>query len=107
MLENLKNILLPALLLVLSAITTQAHAEGNVNISEFAFSPAAIEVPAGSQVTWTNQDQASHSIVSDTGGFPSDTLKQGDRFSHTFSAAGTYKYHCGLHKYMTGTVVVK
>ncbi len=109
MFKNLGSIFLPALMLTLSATTTQAHADGSVSISGFAFSPAVIEVPAGSPVTWTNQDKASHSIVGDTssGDFSSDVLKQGDHFSHTFSLTGTYKYRCGFHKYMTGTVVVK
>ncbi len=27
-------------------------------------------------------------------------------YQHTFSAAGTYPYHCSIHSVMTGTVVV-
>ncbi len=107
MLKNLKHIPLSVSLFALSAMAMQAHADGSIAISSFAFSPAVIEVLVGSQVTWTNQDKASHSIVGDAGGFTSDTLKQGDSFKHTFKTAGTYKYHCGFHKYMTGTVVVK
>ncbi len=107
MLKNLKKILLPAALLMLSVAALQAHADSSVTISAFAFSPATVEVPIGSQVNWINQDKASHSIISDTDSFSSDTLKQGDSFNHTFNTAGTYKYHCGFHKYMTGTVVVK
>ena len=107
MLKTLKNILTSTSLLVLSAVAMQAHADGSIAISSFAFSPAVIEVPVGTQMTWTNQDKASHSIVGDADGFTSDTLKQGDSFKHTFNTAGTYKYHCGFHKYMTGTVVVK
>ncbi|MHB1332629.1 MAG: cupredoxin domain-containing protein [Sulfuriferula sp.] len=107
MLKTLKNMLTSASLLALSAVAMQAHADGSIAISSFAFSPAVIEVPVGTQMTWTNQDKASHSIVGDADGFTSDTLKQGDSFKHTFNTAGTYKYHCGFHKYMTGTVVVK
>ena len=107
MLKTLKNMLTSASLLALSAVAMQAHADSSIAISSFAFSPAAIEVPVGTQVIWTNQDKASHSIVGDADGFTSDTLKQGDSFKHAFNTAGTYKYHCGFHKYMTGTVVVK
>ena len=105
--KTLKNILVSASLFALSAMAMQAHADDSVAISSFAFSPAVIEVPVGSPVTWTNQDKASHSIVGDIDGFSSDVLKQGDSFKHTFKTAGTYQYHCGFHKYMTGTVVVK
>lgn len=107
MLKSLKNSLLLAALISLSAVTLHAYADSRVAIFTFAFAPASIEVPVGSQVTWTNQDKVNHSIVGDAGGVASDTLKQGDSFSHTFSVAGTYKYHCGFHKYMTGMVVVK
>jgi plastocyanin len=28
-------------------------------------------------------------------------------FSYTFNNAGTYPYHCSIHTYMTGTIIVK
>jgi plastocyanin len=36
----------------------------------------------------------------------SSMLMQNQSFSHTFDAAGTYKYHCKPHPFMQGTVTV-
>ncbi len=96
----------PVLVLVVVSCSAMG-ADMGVNIIQFAFAPATVEVPAGTKVIWTNQDKAHHSVISDTGLFGSSPLKQGEKFSHTFSGAGTYAYHCGYHAYMTGVVVVK
>lgn len=79
-----------------------------VPISNFAFSPSSVSVRAGQTVTWVNQDSATHDVTS-TGGpaqFASGPLAQGQSFSQTFSAPGTYSYFCSIHPQMTGTVTV-
>ena len=87
--------------------TAAPPAANEVVIKNFAFVPATITVKAGTTVTWVNEDPAAHNIVADHGSFPSSQdLSQGDKYSHTFNTAGTYRYICGLHTYMTGTVVV-
>ena len=79
-----------------------------VAIANFAFSPLDAEVPAGTKVTWTNNDDASHNVqdLSELNTPISPEMKKGDTFSITYSKPGTYKYVCGLHTYMTGTVTV-
>jgi hypothetical protein len=48
-----------------------------------------------------------HDITADTQGlFDSGSLAPGGTFSHTFTAAGTYHYHCSIHPSMTGIIVV-
>jgi plastocyanin len=76
-------------------------------IKNFAFSPASVTVAVGSTVTWTNQDAASHTVTADDGSFDSKVIGTGASFSETFSKAGTYTYHCSIHKSMTATVVVQ
>jgi plastocyanin len=77
-------------------------------IANFAFGPPTITVHAGTAVTWTNGDEDPHTVVADTaGGFKSQALDTGDTFTQTFSTPGTYAYHCGLHPYMKGKVVVQ
>ena len=77
-----------------------------VTIVKFAFSPETITVPVGASVTWTNQDLDTPHIVafSDQS---SPKLDKGATWSRSFSTPGTYTYKCGVHPYMTGTVVVK
>ena len=77
-----------------------------VTIQNFAFIPASVTVPAGTTVTWTNQDSAPHQVASDTGAFSSITLGQGGKYSFTFTSPGTYPYHCSIHTFMKGTITV-
>lgn len=86
---------------------TTARAADEVLIRGFVFVPRTITVRAGTTVTWLNQDTAVHNIVADHGAFPSSpNLNQGAKYSHTFNTPGTYRYICGVHTFMTGTVVV-
>ncbi len=76
-------------------------------IKSFAFAPEEIKVKAGTEVTWRNEDSVSHTVVSDSGDFESSTLRKGEEFSFTFSEAGEYSYHCGIHPSMKGKVIVE
>lgn len=76
-----------------------------VEIREFAFSPAELEIGAGETVEWTNADTVAHTVSGD--GWDSGQLSQGQTFSRVFDTAGTYAYSCSLHPAMKGTVTVK
>ena len=82
-------------------------AETEVNIDQFTFYPQRITVKAGTTVTWTNEDDDSHTVASSSKLFKSKALDTGDKFSFTFTTPGTYAYICSVHPYMTGTVVVE
>jgi plastocyanin len=77
-----------------------------VFIQGTAFSPATITVAAGTTITWTNKDSFNHTVTSNSPLFDSGAMGNGGTFSYTFTAAGTYPYHCSLHLSMTGTVIV-
>ena len=77
-----------------------------VTIQNFAFNPSSVTVSAGGTVTWTNRDQATHTVTSDTGAFTSNNLVTGNSYSFTFTTPGTYRYHCSIHTGMMGTVIV-
>ena len=91
--------------------TTQQGQEQTVEvkIDNFSFSPATLTVVAGSTVTWINRDDIPHTVVSsdDPRAFKSKALDTDDRFSFTFTKAGTYSYFCSIHPKMTGKVVVQ
>jgi plastocyanin len=78
----------------------------NIAITNFAFNPADITVPAGTTIIWTNMDGVAHTVVADDGSWKSENIAQGDTYSHTFSQAGIYLYHCGVHPSMTGKITV-
>jgi plastocyanin len=69
------------------------------------FTPAAIQVPAGTSVTWRFEDGfVPHDVKAD--GFSSGEPRRKGTFTHTFAQPGTYAYHCTVHDGMTGRVVV-
>lgn len=82
--------------------------QSGVSIKNFVFDPADITVKVGETVTWVNNDSAPHTIVSDPNGaiFMSENLGQGQKYSFTFSQAGDFPYHCGLHPNMIGKITV-
>jgi plastocyanin len=78
-----------------------------VDIKGFAFSPATVNVPIGTTVTWTNNDSTTHTVTSSTGAFSSGNLANGATYSFTFTAVGDFEYHCSIHTSMVGHVIVK
>lgn len=74
-----------------------------VAVRDNLFAPAAIEVPAGTTVTWTWEGRHSHNVVGN--GFESPVQTSGT-FARTFDAAGVHDYECTLHGGMRGSVVV-
>ena len=81
--------------------------DAEVDIDQFTFLPQRITVKAGTTVTWINEDDVPHTIVSSSKVFKSKALDTADKFSFTFTTPGTYDYFCSLHPHMTGAVVVE
>jgi plastocyanin len=77
-----------------------------VEIGDFAFSPAGVEVGTGSEVTWRNVDPTAHTVTARDGSFDSGTVDAGSTFSTTFEEGGTFRYFCQIHPTMQGTVRV-
>lgn len=79
-----------------------------VKIDNFSFTPMTVTVAVGTTVTWTNDDDVPHTIVSDdTKMFKSHALDTGEHFSYTFTKRGKYSYFCSVHPRMTAEVVVQ
>ncbi|MGZ4902541.1 MAG: plastocyanin/azurin family copper-binding protein [Halobacteriota archaeon] len=74
---------------------------------DFAFQPATMTAPRRATVMWRNDASITHPVTSNTGAFSSGNLSPGMTFTHQFSQAGTYQYHCSIHPSMTGTIVVQ
>jgi plastocyanin len=85
---------------------TAVPTESRASIAEFAFKPDTIMVPVGTTVTWENNDDIPHTVVSLDHTFRSPALDTHDKFSFTFNKAGTFEYFCSLHPNMTAKIVV-
>ncbi|HET6576764.1 MAG TPA: plastocyanin/azurin family copper-binding protein [Gemmatimonadales bacterium] len=80
----------------------------SVTVGNNFFSPVDISVPAGSTVTWTwAAGDTTHNVTFDDGSATSPTQTSGN-FQRTFTAPGTFAYHCSIHgaALMHGTVTV-
>ncbi len=86
--------------------TAADDAAAVVSIRDFAFGPTCIEVPAGTSVGWTNDDGAPHGIAFDDGSPGEELLFPGKRFNRRFDQPIVVTYHCTVHPYMTGSIVV-
>ncbi len=83
-------------------------ATSEVNLPpSYRFDPAAITVPDGTTVTWTNNDNFTHNVrLLDDGG-EILALPPGESVSFTFTGSGEHRYDCSFHPNdMTGVVVV-
>jgi len=78
-----------------------------VRVDNFTFGPDTLTVPANSTVTWVNKDDVPHVIASNDGLFKSKALDTDDKYSYTFTKAGTYAYYCSIHPKMVGKIVVQ
>jgi plastocyanin len=84
-----------------------APESAEVKIDNFTFAPQSMTVKAGTTITWINEDDIPHTVAATGKAFKSKVLDTDDKFSFTFTTAGTYEYFCSLHPHMTGTIVVQ
>lgn len=79
---------------------------GPIVMDNIAFMPSQIEVSVGTSVEAVNEDGVAHTWTSDDDRWDSGNLSPGERFSHEFTEAGTFEFHCQIHPQMTGAVTV-
>jgi len=90
-----------------SASDQPSSPNADVKIDNFSFGPQTVTVPVGATVTWTNRDDTPHTVVSTEGVFKSKVRDTDEKFSYTFTKAGTYPYYCSLHPKMIGQIIVQ
>jgi plastocyanin len=72
----------------------------------YRYDPKVIEIEAGETVTWTNEDNFTHTVQVD--GQEDHKVEQDESVSIAFDTPGTYHYVCTLHRQdMDGEVIVR
>lgn len=87
-------------------LAAAAPPASTVDIAKFAFGPKEITITPGTKIVWTNHDETPHTVTSDDKSFASKGLDTDDKFEHTFTSEGDFRYTCTLHPFMTGIVHV-
>lgn len=77
-----------------------------VDIKDFTFQPDVLRVPAGTTVMWINRDNDPHTVTSQDGKFDSGIMRKDSVYKYTFNCPATYQYHCSIHPFMHGKVIV-
>jgi plastocyanin len=112
---TLHRLLLPAAVLAATLVAASCGGAGTstpvatteVSMAKsYRFDPKTIEIKAGDTVTWTNDDNFTHTVRLD--GQEDHKVERGESVSITFADPGTYDYVCTLHsKDMDGEVIVR
>ena len=104
------NRYISAFVIGVTAIVMTAYSLGaenlSVKITDFSYAPEVITVKVGTTISWTNDDNAPHTITGDDNSWDSGRVKKNETYSHTFDKAGTFEYHCAYHSSMKGSVIV-
>jgi plastocyanin len=83
----------------------QASGAKTVDISHFEFHPPTLNVAKGTRVVFSNSSGTAHTAT-DKGVFNSGRIKPGRSFAVRFEHEGTFRYHCEIHPFMHGKIVV-
>jgi plastocyanin len=89
-----------------AAATSAAPPASQITIKDFMFAPASLTIKAGTTVTWLNEDEEPHTVVS-AGLFRSKAIDTKETFTFTFEKPGEYHFVCTIHPQMMGTVIVQ
>lgn len=82
-----------------------ASAAKSVQIKDFAFKPATLKVGRGSRVAFDNASDVPHTATS--GSFDTKRIAPGQSAAVQFNKRGTFAYHCKIHPFMKGKIVVE
>lgn len=107
--NRFRLLLLVVVVVLITAVPASANspdANFRVRIVDFAFRPRVIMGNVGDTVIWKNFGGDSHTSTSTTGVWDSGTLDPGETFAHTFDTAGSFRYFCEPHPFMTGRVII-
>lgn len=91
-----------------SAPVTAADGAVQVTMKGIAYNPKTVAVRPGQKITWVNDDDVLHDVVSTSGErIESELFSNGKSFSFTPTRVGTIAYVCTIHPGMEGTVEVR
>jgi plastocyanin len=76
-----------------------------VDISNFKFHPGTLAVGKGARVVFSNSSGTAHTAT-DKGAFDTGRIKPGHAAAVRFEQQGTFSYHCKIHPFMHGKIVV-
>jgi plastocyanin len=86
--------------------TAAAGASKTVSIVSFAFKPGTLKVKRGARVSFSNTSNTTHTATR-AGSFDTKRIAPGKSKTVQFNKRGTFAYHCKIHPFMKGKIVVE
>jgi plastocyanin len=83
----------------------RASGSNTVTISNFEFTPKTLRVSKGARVIFSNSSGTTHTAT-DKGVFDTGHIRGGKSATVRFGQKGTFAYHCKIHPFMHGKIVV-
>ncbi|MDX6588936.1 MAG: hypothetical protein QOI84_210 [Solirubrobacterales bacterium] len=88
-----------------SGEVAQASGTETVDINHFAFHPPTLTVTRGTRVAFVNSSKITHTAT--RRGFFNHRIKPGTTAFVRFGQTGIFAYHCTIHPFMRGKIVVE
>ena len=85
--------------------TATASGAKSVDIDHFAFHPQTLRIKKGGKVAFVNSSPVAHTATG--GGFDTRRIKPGKTKVVQFGQKGAFAYHCKIHPFMKGKIVVE
>ncbi len=107
MVRNPLSRLLPGALAALVALVPAAAgaATRTVSVADDYYAAKTVTIARGDTVRWVWKGRHRHDVTNTS--FGSSPLQRHGTFSVRFTSPGRYRYYCGVHMKMSGTVVVQ
>ncbi len=77
-----------------------------MKISDFAFHPHTLRVRRETKIVFVNGDSVAHTATR-RGGFDTGPIVPHHSIAVRFRRAGVYAFHCAIHPFMHGRIVVR
>jgi plastocyanin len=90
-----------------SATEATASRAKTERIANFEYHPTPLTVSAGTKIVFSNQSHVTHTATENGGGFNTGHIKPGETASVTLDKPGTYVFHCEIHPFMHGKIIVR
>lgn len=87
-------------------VKATASAAKSVSIVNFAFKPGTLKVKRGASVAFANTSNTTHTATK-AGAFDTKRIAPGKTVVVKFGKRGTFAYHCKIHSFMKGKIVVE
>ncbi len=85
--------------------SAQVSRRVTVDIDHFAYHPPTLTIARGTTVAFSNSSRITHTATR-PGSFSTGHIKPGTSVLVRFTQRGTFAYHCLIHPFMHGKIVV-